>query len=374
MIVQRTRHLERFLIAAAITPIVFLPSIGLSEALVEVNFQENTQLAQQNRQNRLRALLEQGRQLADAKEYEAATEIYQEAARLDANNPKIFSGIGYLEAQQENYDAAVWAYRRAVELAPDNAEFYYALGHTLAKAGNYSEATTAYFRATELDTDKIEAYLGLGAVLLRQNDPAGALTIYQKLLTIEPNHGEANAIVGSLLVRQGNYPAAIAHLKEVIRIAPQESSAWFDLTTAYQQQGQLSQAFQTIETFLQRYPNHSGGHYHKGKLLQQRGQIEAAASAYKKAVSLNSKPVSALVALGEVQLKQKAYLDATVTYRRLTELVPDNPSIYYNLGLALKGRNRTREARQAFQTAYELFRKVKHQDGKDRSQMQLRIL
>lgn len=371
---QEINYWKRLLIGAAVSPMVFFPAIALSEAVVEVKVHENTQVAQQSRRDQLRALLERGRKLAEAKQYEAATAVYQQAARLDENNAKIFSGIGYLEAQQGNYQAAVWAYRRAVELAPDNAEFYYALGHTLAKNQNYSDATTAYFRATELDPKRTEAYLGLGAVLLRQNDSAGALTIYQRLLTLEPNHPEANAIVGSLLVRQGNYPAAIAHLQKVIRLAPQESSAWLDLTTAYQQQNQISQAFQTIDTFLQRYPRHSQAHYLRGKLLQQQGQIQAALSAYKKAVSFDTQPVSALIALGEVQLKQKDYLQATVTYRRLTDLVPNNPSIYYNLGLALKGRNRMGEARQAFQTAYELFRDVNNQDGKDRSQMQLRSL
>jgi len=125
---------------------------------------------------------------------------------------------------------------------------------------------------------------------------------------------------------------------------------------------------------LQRYPNQGMGYYYRGKLLEQRGDQQAAKSAYQQAIRLDPQPVSALVALGEIQLKQQNYSQAIITYRRLTELVPDNPSIYYNLGLALKGRERPSEARQAFQTAYELFRKVKHQDGKDRSQMQLRTL
>jgi len=364
----------KVIIAVATLPITLTSPIVLSQSSMENNVIENTYFAQHNRKDHLRELLERGRKLAEAKEYQEATQVYQQAARLDGDNARIFSGLGYLEARQGNYKAAAWAYRRAINLNPNNAEFYYALGHTLAKIQDYSAATTAYYRSTELDPKKVPAYLGLGAVLLRQNDRAGAIAIYEKLLEIEPNHPEANAIIGSLLVQQGNYPRAIAHLEKTIKLTPETTAAWLDLTTAYQQQGKFPFALKTIETFLQRYPNHSRGYYQKGKLLQQYGEINAAASAYKQAINLDSKSVEALIALGEVQLKQEQYSDAVNTYQRLKQFVPDNPAIYYNLGLALKGRDRVSEARKAFQTAYQLFTEVQNQDGKDRSQMQLRNL
>jgi len=370
--VERKNQLSVLLIAVTLVPLSFTASAAvLSESSVKKRV---TPLAQANNKDRLRELLKQGRELVDAKKYQKATQVYKQAAQLDSDNPKIFSGIAYLEASQGNYQQAAAAYQRAIDLAPNNAEFYYALGHSLAKIEDYDRATTAYYRATELAPKKVKAYLGLAAVLLRQGDRAGALSIYQKLLEIEPNHPKANAMVGSLLLQQGNYSGAIAHLKQLTRTSSPPTSAWFDLAKAYQQTGKDSHALKTIETFLQRHPNHARGYYQKGKLLQQQGNLEAAKSAYQQAVNLSSQPVEALVALGEIQLKQEQYLDAIVTYRRLTELVPDNPGIQYNLGLALKGRDRVDEARVAFQKAYRLFVKVGNQQGKDRSQMQLRKL
>ncbi len=370
----RKHYWQTALIVITSLPIVFSSPTALSSGLVENEGKQNIYLAQGNRQDQLRDLLRQGRAMVEAKEYEAASKVYQQAARLDSENPRIFSGIGYLEAQQGNYNTAVWAYRRAIELDPNNGEFYYALGHTLAKLEEYSSATTAYYRATELTPDKLAAYLGLGTVLLRQDDRAGALVVYNKLLEIEPNHPEANATIGSLLVQRGNYPRAITYLNKATQIAPENASAWFNLTTAYQQQGNFALAFQAIETFLRRYPQHPGGHYRKGKLLQAQGNIAAAESAYKQAITLDNQPTEALVSLGEVQLKQEEYGGAVTTYRRLRELLPDNPGVYYNLGLALKGKDKISEARQAFQSAYQLFREVQNQEGKDRSQMQLRNL
>lgn len=369
---QRKNILSGLLTAVAFAPLTVTAStIVLSESSVERNV---TQIAQIDDQNRLRKLLERGRELVDTKNYQAATQVYEQAAQLDSDNPKIFSGIGYLEANQGNYQEAASAYQRAVNLAPDNAEFYYALGHSLAKIEDYAGATTAFYRATELAPQKVDAYLGLATVLLRQSDRAGALSIYQKLLKFKPNHREANAMVGSLLLQLENYSGAIAHLKKLTQMPSPPTSAWFDLAKAYQKTDQYSFALKTMETFLQDHPNHARGYYQKGKLLEQQGKLEAAKSAYQEAVSLGSTPVEALAALGAIQLKEEQYLDAIVTYRRLTDLVPDNPGIQYNLGLALKGRDRVSEARVAFQKAYRLFVKVGNQEGKDRSQMQLRKL
>ena len=369
---QRKNRLSGLLIAVTLVPLSFTTSAAvLSESAVK---KQVTQLVQTNDNDRLRELLKRGRELVDANKYQAATDVYQQAAQLDPDNPKIFSGIGYLEASQGNYQDAASAYQRAINLDPDNAEFHYALAHSLAKIEDYDGATTAYYRATELAPNKVEAYLGLATVLLRQGDRAGALSIYQKLLDIEPNHPKANAMVGSLFLQLGNYSGAIAHLKQLTQTRSAPISAWFDLAKAYQQTGKDAFALKTMETFLQRHPNHARGYYQKGKLLQKQGNLKAAKSAYQEAVDLSSQPVEALVALGAIQLKQEQYLDAIVTYRRLTELVPDNPGIQYNLGLALKGRDRVDEARVAFQKAYRLFVKVGNQEGKDRSQMQLRKL
>ena len=111
-------------------------------------------LAQQTGNRKLNQLLYQGRKYADAGDYARAIASYQQAASLDRQNAKIYSGIGYLEAKQGNFTAAAQAYQQAVALDPDNAEFYYALGYSLANTGNNIGAASAYYRAAQLDPPK----------------------------------------------------------------------------------------------------------------------------------------------------------------------------------------------------------------------------
>jgi len=75
----------------------------------------------------LAELLHKGSELVEAGDYSRALRIYQQALSLVRDNPRIYSGIGYLQALQGNFQDAVRAYQQAVTLDPNNADFHYAL-------------------------------------------------------------------------------------------------------------------------------------------------------------------------------------------------------------------------------------------------------
>jgi Flp pilus assembly protein TadD len=73
--------------------------------------------------------------------------------------------------------------------------------------------------------------------------------------------------------------------------------------------------------------------------------------------------VEAPAAIGELMLAQKNYLEAIVAYRHLTELAPQDPQAFYNLAVALKERDRTREAISAVEKARDLYQSQGNKDG-----------
>ena len=158
----------------------------------------------------LNQLLEEGRKLVDSGNFADAIIRYQEAAGLEQNNPRIFSGIGYLEARQGNFLAAMEAYRKAIALAPNNADFHYALGYVMGNLGDNTGAATAYRHAIEVNRKHMNAYLGLGVVLLRQGKYSDALWAYQKAVSLNPNSARAYELKGAILERQGRFKEAIA--------------------------------------------------------------------------------------------------------------------------------------------------------------------
>lgn len=160
----------------------------------------------------LNQLLQQGRKLVDAGYFADAIALYQQAATLEPKNPRIFAGIGYLEARRRNFPAAAAAYRQAVVLAPKDAHFQYALGYSMANLGDNVGAAAAYLRAVQLNHKDINAYLGLGVVMFRQGKYNDALMACQRVVAITPNNARAYELRGIIFGQQGHSKEAIAAL------------------------------------------------------------------------------------------------------------------------------------------------------------------
>jgi tetratricopeptide (TPR) repeat protein len=73
--------------------------------------------------------------------------------------------------------------------------------------------------------------------------------------------------------------------------------------------------------------------------------------------------VEAKAGIGRVNLSQGDYMGAIIAYQELTKLLPDNPDIYYNLGLAFKERGRKKEAQEALKQAYQLYQNKANSQG-----------
>ncbi|NJL83586.1 MAG: tetratricopeptide repeat protein [Chloroflexaceae bacterium] len=158
----------------------------------------------------LNELLRQGWALVEGGDYGSALQIYEQAARLAPENPKIHSGIGFLHARQGSYGEAIRAYQQAVSLDPNNADFHHALGYSLASNRDHVQAAAAYRRAIGLQPNSVKHYLGLGVVLLRQEDFGGASEIFRRVLQLDPNHEAAREVLAMIFLKQGQLSEATA--------------------------------------------------------------------------------------------------------------------------------------------------------------------
>jgi Flp pilus assembly protein TadD len=164
-----------------------MPSVAQAQVLV----------AQANNPE-LKELLEEGRRLVDAGDYNGAIAVYQQALRLSPKNAKIHSGIGYLHAQQGNFQAALVAYRRAIGLSPNNSEFYYAVGYIKGNLGDTPGSRDAYRKSIQLNRNNINAYLGLGVMQSRLGDYTAATWAYEQAINLDRNNAQTYELMGSM--------------------------------------------------------------------------------------------------------------------------------------------------------------------------------
>ncbi len=345
---------------------VAAPQIALSaETSVEVNPQKNSNLD---------ALLRQGRELVDLGDYSKAIAIYQEAARLDRENPRIFSGIGYLEARQGNYQASVEFYQQAIDLEPNNADFQYALGYAMANLQNYPAAAAAYRRAAVLDRKNVNARIGLGVVLFQQKDYSGSFKAYQEAIALDPKSWQAYSSMGLVLIQQGNFASAVTVLQEAAELAPKQPSVQLKLGTALLRSGHASEGLAAFEEAAKLEPRNPEVQLEIGELLKAQNDFDGALIAYQRAIAVRPNLVAAHAGIGEIQLEKQDFLGAINTFRRVIQLDPDRAEAYYNMGTALKARDRKSEAIEAFQQALDTYRQQGNNDGAEKAEAALREL
>jgi Flp pilus assembly protein TadD len=100
-------------------------------------------------------------------EDEAAQKSFDEALRLNPNQPNAWVGKGLMAQRQGRLDEAIADFSRGVALQP-TGEHYLDLGRCLQQAGRLAEAAGAYRRALKLSPNSMEAQQALDELRARQ--------------------------------------------------------------------------------------------------------------------------------------------------------------------------------------------------------------
>jgi len=146
----------------------------------------------------LKRLLEDGKRLVDAGDYNGAIAVYQQAARMEPRNARIHSGIGYLHAKQGNFQAALAAYRRAIAINPNNSDFFYAVGYIKGNMGDTPGAKEAYRRAIQLNRNNVSAYVGLGITQSRLGDFRSANWAFEQAIKLDRNNAQTYEFMAAM--------------------------------------------------------------------------------------------------------------------------------------------------------------------------------
>ena len=116
----------------------------------------------------------------------AATNWYQEAAKLNPDHPAILYDLGYMLQVQGDIDGALQKYRKVIELDPNHAYAQYDLGFLLQKKGDNEGAVVQYKKAAKLNPGNAYVYFDWARILESENDLPGAKALYEKAAELAP--------------------------------------------------------------------------------------------------------------------------------------------------------------------------------------------
>lgn len=198
-------------------------------------------------------LFEQGNNLYNAGNFQAALESYTAAIALNSSEAAYFNNRGNAYFALDFNDEAITDYTQAITLDPAYTFAYHNRGYVYYYTGHASDALPDYNKALELDPRYASAYYRRGLAYFDLRDYPEALFDYSKALEFafyKPAWvHSARGDVYYYGLR--NATAALSEYQRAIAIEPTYGPPYFNLGNLYYSQGLWAESLQAYRSYIQ---------------------------------------------------------------------------------------------------------------------------
>jgi tetratricopeptide (TPR) repeat protein len=215
----------------------------------------------------IEALLQQARELLDARRFDEALTRLTEVIRRDPAQWKAYLYAAQAYIGKRDWPAALGSARKAQELAPAQTATLATLGDALLGGGTdalqrgaFREAAGHFVEYIKLRPADVTGYLNAGRAHLGARDWTEAGRVLVEGLGRAADPGARPQLTRTLLdgarqaVALGEHRGAAALLREYVRVEPADASAYLELGKAYWNAGERSDALAAFRRVLELAP------------------------------------------------------------------------------------------------------------------------
>jgi Flp pilus assembly protein TadD len=191
---------------------------------------------------------------------EEALKAYGKAAELQPKDPTPHLQTAILLEQQKNTSAASQEFQKALDLDANNRDALAGLVNTYSRSGQLPQAETLLRRMATSEPQNATLHIQLGRVLAAQKKDDAAITELTKGLELAPGDAVANRELIQLLLDAKKYSEAIVRIKPAVQANPVDPDLHYLLGTTYlrnknfaEAQAELMQAVKLKSDFGQAY-------------------------------------------------------------------------------------------------------------------------
>jgi len=334
---------------------------------------------------------------------EPAAACFENAARLDPDEPRWPYYRGQALRNAGDPDVAIAAFRRALELEPGHRGAVVALGRLLIATDRLAEAAERFDAALAGAGDDPALHAGRGRVALAAGDHPLAIHHLERALALAPEASELHYPLGlayrglgdterarALLARRGggepplddpwmdeikslargmrvhqnrgneaflrgDFVAAVAELRRAVAAGPESAVTRVNLAAALARTGDATGALAELDEALKLDPNLALAHFTLGTLLAREGREAEAVDRYRRAVDLDPELRDAHFNLGNALRRLGRPAEAEESFRRVVEMDPGSGPARYAHALTLIELERWRDALAALEEAHRLL-------------------
>ena len=189
------------------------------------------------------------------KKLDKATEMYQEAYKIQPNDKVLFTLADLLNAQGKLPDA-IKLLNNALEKNNKNGAIHFKLA-TLYQQQNDTKQAEAHYKAILAEQpDNVLALNNLAFLYSQKNDPQ-ALDFAKKAYDKAPESAAILDTYGYILIKQGQAKEGLPILEKAASLAPKENDIQFHLAEAYSANNNNQKALEILEVIVKTEQNFS---------------------------------------------------------------------------------------------------------------------
>jgi tetratricopeptide (TPR) repeat protein len=213
------------------------------------------------------SLIQQGKELLDARRFDEALVKLTEAIRRDPTQWKAYLYAAQAYIGKADWSAALTNIRKARELAPSDGAVLTTLGESLVGAGRaalqrraFGEAVTHFVEYVKLRPGDVSGYLDAGRAYLGNRSWGDAARILVEGLGRVSDPARRREFAQTLLdggrqaVAAGEHRGAIQLLREYVREESRDVAGYLELGKAYWSSGDRGDALAAFQRVLELAP------------------------------------------------------------------------------------------------------------------------
>ena len=288
---------------------------------------------------------------------------YEEALRLQPNDPGVMRVAGSLYLRHQLNDKALPLFQKLVARNADDAAIRADLGGLYGAIGDLSSAEEQFRKALDLQPNHPPALTGLANLQLKNGRPEEAVPLLEKAILLVPSAHEPHFLLGSAYNGMDRFEEAVQELTTAIQLGGSDPEIYYHLVRAYGRlglSGERDKALAKFSELKKQSVEQQDRQRESAKLLEQArdlvlaGVLVGAGELVERSYALNPDNAEAIFRLAGIRYDLHQYDLARQNAERATQMAPSDWRPHYLLGLIEEARGNLLEAQTSLEVAARL--------------------
>lgn len=275
------------------------------------------------------------------REFKKAASTLEEGLKIDPNMSSATALLGIALYESGDYAAARVRLESALRNNPKDEHAELFLANDLLKLGDLNAAAGHLKQLADRQPRNQEVWYLLGKVHMKLSEQALA-----HLNEIDADSVWVHQISGEIMESMKNYDGALLEYRKAVALAPNQPGIHYLLGNAYWSLANWSDAASEFQAELVNDPANCAAQWKIGNaMLEQHLDPREALANLDKALERCPALVQAKVDRGRALIRMDRNAEAVTDLQSAEKSSPDEPSIHFLLGQALRSLGRTAEAK-----------------------------